>query len=193
MHSFSFQILEANVNALDEDGDTCLHLALNDKLTNSDSANNKHINTSVDLKDCKLLSMVLFIIYKEKKTISFSIENWIFWTIIQILNSREESEFKPENHIWVGSFIESEFTGPKSWRLYYQYLVKIKIYRIITNLKIAQNMPSEYSNNIRLIISSYLIQNGAKLTKNKHQISPLDYLTDPKMSDLLQKQCLAFE
>lgn len=54
-------------------------------------------------------------------------------------------------------------------------------------------MPAEYSNNIRLIISSYLIQNGAKLTKNKHQISPLDYLADAKMSDLLQKQCLAFE
>lgn len=46
------------MNAFDEDGDTCLHLALNDKLTNSDSANNKHINSAVDLKDCKLLSMV---------------------------------------------------------------------------------------------------------------------------------------
>lgn len=71
-------------------------------------------------------------------------------------------------------------------------IVKNNLLFINTN-KISQNMPAEYSNNIRLIISSYLIQNGAKLTKNKHQISPLDYLADAKMSDLLQKQCLAFE
>lgn len=46
------------MNAYDEDGDTCLHLALNDKLANSDSSS-KHINSAaVDLKDCKLLLMV---------------------------------------------------------------------------------------------------------------------------------------
>jgi hypothetical protein len=54
-------------------------------------------------------------------------------------------------------------------------------------------MPAEFNNNIRLIIASYLIQNGAILTKNKHHLSPLDYLTDSRMSDLLQKQYLALQ
>lgn len=55
---------EANVNAVDEDGDSCLHLALNDKLSISDPASqttnpsSKYTNLSTDLKDCKLLLMV---------------------------------------------------------------------------------------------------------------------------------------
>lgn len=54
-------------------------------------------------------------------------------------------------------------------------------------------MPSEFSNNIRLIIAIYLIQNGAKLVKNKHQISPLDYITDQKMINFIQQNFLALE
>jgi hypothetical protein len=53
-------------------------------------------------------------------------------------------------------------------------------------------MPSEFNNNIRLIIASFLIQNGANLNaKNKHQISPLDHVSDSKFKDFLQKQFLA--
>ena len=59
-------ILEANVNAFDEDGDTCLHLLLNDKLTSSEltGLNAKQVSVSAnaneqkDLKDCKILMMV---------------------------------------------------------------------------------------------------------------------------------------
>lgn len=54
-------------------------------------------------------------------------------------------------------------------------------------------MPAEFSNNIRLVIAAYLIQNGAKLTKNKHQISPIDYLTDQKMVSFIQKHFVALE
>ena len=54
-------------------------------------------------------------------------------------------------------------------------------------------MPTEFNNNIRLIIATYLIQNGAKLVKNKHQISPLDYLTDQKMINFIQQNFLALE
>jgi hypothetical protein len=53
-------------------------------------------------------------------------------------------------------------------------------------------MPNEFNNNIRLIIASFLIQNGANLnSKNKHQISPLDHVNELKFKDFLQKQFLA--
>ncbi|RNA37255.1 E3 ubiquitin- ligase MIB2 isoform X2 [Brachionus plicatilis] len=112
---------KANVNAVDEDGDSCLHLALNDKLANLDPSaqipnpSTKFTNADTDLKDCNNMLMI------------------------------------------------------------------------------AQNMPSEFSNNIRLIIATYLIQNGAKIVKNKHQISPLDYLTDQKMVAFIQQNFLALE
>lgn len=55
-------------------------------------------------------------------------------------------------------------------------------------------MPNELSNNIRLIVSSYLIQNGSNLySKNKHNVSCMDYVTDPKINDFLQKQYLALK
>ena len=50
--------IEANLNSVDEDGDTCLHLALNDKIISPDVNQIKQNSTSVDLKDCKLLFMV---------------------------------------------------------------------------------------------------------------------------------------
>ena len=116
-------IQEANVNASDEDGDTCLHLVLNEKLSsnepvggNSSNPSNKQGSNITDLKDCKLLLMI------------------------------------------------------------------------------SQNMPYEFNNNMRLIIASYLIQNGANLySKNKHQIAAIDHVTDFKVKDFLQKQYLALE
>ncbi len=55
-------------------------------------------------------------------------------------------------------------------------------------------MPNEFVTNIRLIISSYLIQNGANLySQNKHKTSCVDYVTDTKISDFLQKQYLALQ
>ncbi len=56
---------EANVNAFDEDGDTCLHLLLNDKLATSEitGINAKQASPNSieqkDLKDCKQLLMVI--------------------------------------------------------------------------------------------------------------------------------------
>ena len=41
------------MNAVDEDGDTCLHLALNDKISSPDMGQIKE-NTIVYLKDSKL-------------------------------------------------------------------------------------------------------------------------------------------
>ncbi len=53
--------IEANVNAFDEDGDTCLHLLLNEK---SNYESNGQLSKQVcgsteDLKDSKHLSMVI--------------------------------------------------------------------------------------------------------------------------------------
>jgi hypothetical protein len=45
---------EANVNAVDEDGDSCLNLVLNDKIFSPEMGQ----NTSLVLKDCKLMSQV---------------------------------------------------------------------------------------------------------------------------------------
>jgi hypothetical protein len=61
-------------------------------------------------------------------------------------------------------------------------------------LMISQNMPFEFNNNMRLIIASYLIQNGSNLySKNKHQVAAIDHVTDFKVKDFLQKQYLALE
>ncbi len=110
------------MNASDEDGDTCLHLVLNEKLSSnepiSSNGSSKQAGSSSinDIKDCKLLMMI------------------------------------------------------------------------------SQNMPQEYSANMRLIVASYLIQNGANLySKNKHQLAPIDHVTDIKVRDFLQKQYLALE
>jgi acetylornithine/N-succinyldiaminopimelate aminotransferase len=52
----------------------------------------------------------------------------------------------------------------------------------------------EFNNNMRLIIASYLIQNGSNLySKNKHQVAAIDHVTDFKVKDFLQKQYLALE
>lgn len=108
---------EVNVNAFDEDGDTSLHLALNDKLSPSE-----------------LLSPT------------------------QLFNTNNKTSGSNEL---------------KECRILYSY---------------SQSMPSEFCN-IRIIIASYLIQSGANLyAKNKHQISPLDCVSDSKISDYLQKQ-----
>jgi hypothetical protein len=45
---------EANVNAVDEDGNSCLNLVLNDRIFSPEMGQ----NTSLDLKDCKLMSQV---------------------------------------------------------------------------------------------------------------------------------------
>ena len=66
LHASIIELLvekKANVNAFDEDGDTCLHLLLNEKLTTSDlTGNSKQVNDKLidpkDLRDCKLLQMV---------------------------------------------------------------------------------------------------------------------------------------
>lgn len=106
---------KANVNAIDEDGDTCLHLALNDKIISSD-INQAKQNTNLDLNGCEMLTLI------------------------------------------------------------------------------AQNMPQEFNKNLRLVIASFLIQNGADLSaKNRHGVLPLDYVSDLKFKDFLQKQFLALK
>jgi len=55
-------------------------------------------------------------------------------------------------------------------------------------------MPEEFSNNLRLIIASYLIQNGANLhAKNKHQVSSIDYVNDLRVIEFLNKQFLLLQ
>lgn len=64
IHKKIIFFIEANINAVDEDGDSCLHLALNDKMANLDPStqipnpSNKFTNAETDLKDCKNMFMV---------------------------------------------------------------------------------------------------------------------------------------
>ena len=61
-------------------------------------------------------------------------------------------------------------------------------------IQIAHNIPEELQNNSRIIIATFLIQNGANLNfKNKDQMSPLNFVNELKFKHFLQKQFFVFQ
>ena len=123
---------EANVNAADENGDTCLHLILNE---NRLSSSNESI-----------------------------LEN-------QTLND--------SNNMTIGGGMNRKLTEMKE----------------CPNLKnISQIIPNEFNSNIKLIIASYLIKNGADLNlKNNAQQTPLDYVNDASVKEFLENKLPGLE
>jgi hypothetical protein len=63
------------------------------------------------------------------------------------------------------------------------------------NLKnISQIIPNEFNSNIKLIIASYLIKNGADLNlKNNAQQTPLDYVNDASVKEFLENKLPGLE